>query len=62
MSKLIATRYEVFFDDTRVKPYSFRLESEDGCCLYNSAKSYETKAAACSVASRMLTGNFVGLD
>ena len=49
-----ATRYEILFDDTRrSKPWCFALENDDGVRLYLS-KQYKTKAAAASVAARML--------
>jgi uncharacterized protein YegP (UPF0339 family) len=47
------TVFELYFDDTRTKPWSFNLLDDDGNVLFES-KNYKTKAAAASVASRKL--------
>lgn len=47
-----ATTYDLFYDDTKRKPYSFNLIDDDGKVLFQS-KQYKTKAAAASAASRM---------
>lgn len=53
LNEIMATRYSLYFDDASRHPWSFVLEDDDGDVLYRS-KSYLTKAAAASVASRML--------
>lgn len=50
----MATRYVLFYDDTLTNPYSFVLEDDDGVIVARSKKNYKTKAAASSVAARML--------
>jgi len=49
----MATNYVIYFDDTQRKPYSFNLFNDDGFVTFES-KQYKTKAAASSVAARML--------
>lgn len=49
----MATTYDIYFDDTRIRPWSFNLLDDDGNVVFES-KQYKTKAAATSVASRML--------
>lgn len=53
-NEIMATRYSLFFDDASRRPWSFVLEDDDGDVLFRS-KSYLTKAAAASVAARMLS-------
>lgn len=47
------TRFELLYDDTQRRPWCFVLENDDGERLFLS-KQYKTKAAAASVAARML--------
>ncbi len=47
------TTYDIYFDDTRVKPWSFNLLDDDGKVVFES-KQYKTKAVAASVAVRKL--------
>lgn len=49
----MATTYNIYFDDTRAKPWSFDLLDDDGNVVFES-KQYKTKAAAASVATRKL--------
>ena len=51
---MIATTYDIYYDYTRVKPWSFSLLDDDGNVVFES-KQYKTKAAAASVAVRRLT-------
>lgn len=48
-----ATIYELYFDDTQRRPWSFCLFDDDGNVRMES-KQYKTKAAAASVATREL--------
>lgn len=53
MELTTATKYELFYDDTKTKPWSFVLknDNEEKSC---ESKQYKTKAAAASVATRRL--------
>lgn len=51
-TKLLATTYDLYYDDTSRKPWSFIL-LDDGKALFRSY-GYKTKAAAASVAVRKL--------
>lgn len=49
----MATTYNIYFDDTRVKPWGFNLLDDVGNVVFES-KQYKTKAAAASAAVRKL--------
>lgn len=50
---MMATRYELLYDDTKRKPWCFAFVDDDGNRLFLS-KQYKTKAAAASAAARRL--------
>lgn len=49
----MATTYDIYYDDTQRRPWTFNLLDDDGNVVFES-KNYKTKAAAASVAARML--------
>jgi hypothetical protein len=56
-SESVFTRYELYFDDTRLKPYSFDLRDEEDQFIYDSPGRYATKKEAIEAAKKALNLN-----